>query len=279
MRSVTEMTRGFKACVAVGALALVSGCATGWNLDALQSAERVGSPFTVALANEYQALAEYEALKMNDWVDADYFATKGLAAAGGEVVLPEDLSNWWVPESAVADLSDARSSLLAALDGGARDAQPETAARCQVLYDCWIEQQEENHQPTHIAACRDNFYTCLASLGQQPNDVFNYVILFDFDRSDLTAAGQVVVNEILSAALADPALGVDLVGHTDTVGSPAYNLRLGQARAETVRNALISGGVQPERIASESRGESDLAVPTGDGVRNQANRRVVVTLL
>lgn len=273
------MTRGFKACVAVGALALVSGCATGWNLDALQSAERVGSPFTVALANEYQALAEYEALKMVDWVDADYFATKGLAAAGGEVVLPEDISNWWVPESAVPDLTDARAQLIAALDGGAREAQPETAARCQVLYDCWVEQQEENHQPTHIAACRDNFYTCLASLGAQPDIAQNYVILFDFDRSDLTAAGQVVVSEIITVALANPELAIDLVGHTDTVGSPAYNLRLGQARASTVQAALVSGGVQPERISTETRGETDLAVPTGDGVRNQANRRVVITVM
>jgi len=273
------MTRGFKACVAVGALALVSGCATGWNLDALQSAERVGSPFTVALANEYQALAEYEALKMNDWVDADYFATKGLAAAGGEVVLPEDLSNWWEPESAIPDLQDARSQLIAALDSGARESQPETAARCQVLYDCWVEQQEENHQPTHIAACRDNFFICLASLAPpQPARADNYVILFDFDRSDLTAAGQVVVNEILAVALADPTSSIALVGHADTVGSPAYNLRLGQARATTVQNALVSGGVQPARITSSSEGESNLAVPTGDGVRNQANRRVVVSI-
>ena len=273
------MTRGFKACVAVGALALVSGCATGWNLDALQSAERVGSPFTVALANEYQALAEYEALKMNDWTDADYFATKGLAAAGGEVVAPEDTSNWWLPEDQVGALTDARGRLLAALDGGARESQPETAARCQVLFDCWMEQQEENHQPTHIAACRDNFETCLASLGQAPVRADNYVILFDFDRSNLTAAGQVVVQEILGAVLADPATTVELIGHTDTVGSPAYNLRLSQARAATVSNALVSGGVQPARISSEARGESDLAVPTGDGVRNQANRRVVVTIM
>jgi OOP family OmpA-OmpF porin len=272
------MTRGFKACVAVGALALVSGC-TGWNLDALQSAERVGSPFTVALANEYQALAEYEALTMNDWVDGDYFAVKGLAAAGGEAVLPEDPSNWWAPEGAIGELNDARAQLIAALDSGAREAQPETAARCQVLYDCWVEQVEENHQPTHIAACRDNFYTCLASLAPQVQQTLNYVILFDFDRSDLTAAGQVVVNEVLSTALGDPALNISLVGHTDTVGSPAYNLRLSQARAATVNNALVSGGVQPGRITSEARGESDLAVPTGDGVRNQANRRVVVTMM
>lgn len=278
MRSVTEMTRGFKACVAVGALALVSGC-TGWNLDALQSAERVGSPFTVALANEYQALAEYEALTMNDWVDADYFAIKGLAAAGGEAVLPEDPSNWWEPADKIGELQDARAQLIAALDSGARESQPETAARCQVLYDCWVEQQEENHQPTHIAACRDNFYTCLASLSPVVAQTLNYVILFDFDRSDLTAAGQAVVSEVLATALADPALNIHLVGHTDTVGSPAYNLRLSQARAATVNNALVSGGVQPTRITSEAKGETELAVPTGDGVRNQANRRVVVTMM
>ena len=153
------------------------------------------------------------------------------------------------------------------------------AARCQVLYDCWIEQAEENHQPTHISACRDNFYDCLASTWSGCRQVAdNFVILFDFDSSALTAAGQVVVNEVIAAASADPSLPVQLVGHTDTVGSPAYNLRLSLARAETVRNALVTGGVQPNRISIEGRGETDLAVPTGDGVRNQANRRVVVTL-
>jgi outer membrane protein OmpA-like peptidoglycan-associated protein len=67
------------------------------------------------------------------------------------------------------------------------------------------------------------------------------VILFDFGRSDLTSAGQVVVNEVLSAALADPTVPVSLVGHADTVGDTAYNQRLSQSRTETVRNALISG--------------------------------------
>ena len=107
----------------------------------------------------------------------------------------------------------------------------------------------------------------------------NYVILFDFDRSNLTAAGNVVAQEVLAAALADPALSVELVGHTDTVGSPAYNLRLSQARVTTVRNALTAGGVDAGRISTDARGETDLAVPTGDGVRNQANRRVVVTAM
>ena len=107
----------------------------------------------------------------------------------------------------------------------------------------------------------------------------NYVILFDFDRSNLTAAGSVVTQEVLAAALADPNLQIQLVGHTDTVGSPAYNLRLSQARVTTVGNALTAGGVQAGRISTDARGETDLAVPTGDGVRNQANRRVVVTAM
>lgn len=106
----------------------------------------------------------------------------------------------------------------------------------------------------------------------------NYVVLFDFDSASLTAAGNVVVGEVVAAA-ADPGTSVELVGHTDTVGSPAYNLRLSQARVTTIQNALVAGGVDPARITSEARGESDLAVPTGDGVRNQANRRVVITAM
>jgi OOP family OmpA-OmpF porin len=106
-----------------------------------------------------------------------------------------------------------------------------------------------------------------------------YVVLFDFASTALTQAGHVVVADIAAQAQADPGLTIHLVGHADTVGPPAINERISQARADTVRNALVAAGIAPERITTEARGETDPAVPTGDNVRNQANRRVVATLM
>ena len=54
-------------------------------------------------------------------------------------------------------LSAARERLVAALAGGAADKDPANAARAQVMFDCWMQEQEENFQPAHIAACRDGF--------------------------------------------------------------------------------------------------------------------------
>lgn len=278
MMHIANITRGAKIFAAVGALVLASGCATGWNIDALKAAERVGSPFTVALANGYQEYAEYESKKMMDWIDADYFARKGLQAAAGEVVQPEELANWNIPADKAAELADARAQLVAALDGGARDALPEKAAMCQVRFDCWVEQAEENHQPTHIAACRDALFACLAELSPAAM-AQNFVILFDWDSAALTQAGAAVINEVIAAATADAGASVNLVGHADTSGPLDYNVRLSIRRANTVRDALVAGGVQPERIFSTGKGETEPAVPTGDGVRNQANRRVEVTLM
>lgn len=106
-----------------------------------------------------------------------------------------------------------------------------------------------------------------------------YVILFDFASTGLTGAGQVVVADLVALAQSDPALTIQLIGHADSVGATELNLSISRARAETVRNALVANGVPTERITLEGRGESELAVPTGDNVRNQANRRVVATLL
>ena len=70
---------------------------------------------------------------------------------------------------------------------------------------------------------------------------------------------------------------VVIVGHTDTSGSAAYNVRLSERRARTVADALVGQGVNGGIIALEGRGETDLARPTADGVREPLNRRATIT--
>src|SRR3546814_16511874 len=57
---------------------------------------------------------------------------------------------------------------MTARSAGAADEKPLDAAKAQANFDCWMEQQEENFQPQHIAACRDGYMTDMAELEAQP---------------------------------------------------------------------------------------------------------------
>jgi len=75
-----------------------------------------------------------------------------------------------------------------------------------------------------------------------------------------------------------PGAEVQVTGYTDTLGSADDNDRLSQERAEEVLAILAAQGISAEMLSAVGRGERDLRVPTPDGVREPANRRVVVTI-
>jgi OOP family OmpA-OmpF porin len=264
----------------VGTLGVLAGCAS--DVQQMRDVQATGgTPFTQALTDEYRQLVIFEADEMRDWVDGHYFARKGLAAADGDIVLPEELGIWDLPPEKVNELTAARGRLMRALDAGARDTNPAVAARAQVRFDCWVEQQEENHQPDHIAACRDEFLAAMEELEGAPAEAAapnTYIVLFDFDRSTITAAGQAVIDQVLADAAAAGAVSISATGHADRSGSEDYNTALSLRRADSVREALIAGGIDANAITVAGRGESEPAVPTADGVKEQANRRVEIVI-
>ncbi|HET8883632.1 MAG TPA: OmpA family protein [Solimonas sp.] len=71
---------------------------------------------------------------------------------------------------------------------------------------------------------------------------------------------------------------IHVVGHTDTTGSDAYNLRLSESRASSVATYLASQGVPSNRIRQEGRGERELLVRTADNVNEPRNRRVDIVI-
>ena len=71
---------------------------------------------------------------------------------------------------------------------------------------------------------------------------------------------------------------VVVVGHTDSSGSDKYNLTLSQNRAKAVADGLVSNGVAQSKVQTDFKGESQLAVPTGDGVKEPLNRRSTVSV-
>lgn len=262
----------------LGTLGMLAGCVS--DIENMRTVEPTGgTAFTQALTEEYRGLVTHEADEDYDWSAANHFADKGLAAANGEAVPPDEVGG--VPDDAAGELTDARSQLMAALDGGARDSNPAVAARAQRAFDCWLHEATENLGEDHVAACRDEFRAAMTELQGAPVAASpgTYVILFDFDSAELNDAGQAVVNQILADIRArGGSVGVSATGHADRSGSEDYNLALSLRRADTVRAALIAGGVGADAITTAGRGESENAVPTADGVKEQANRRVEVIL-
>lgn len=105
-------------------------------------------------------------------------------------------------------------------------------------------------------------------------------ILFASAGIGLDAAARSAISGLAAELQAKPGVSVAIVGHTDSLGAPAQNLSISQRRAEAVRDALVAAGIEAARIRHvEGRGETDLAVPTGDGVATRENRRVQVLML
>jgi OOP family OmpA-OmpF porin len=108
---------------------------------------------------------------------------------------------------------------------------------------------------------------------------------FDFDRASLKPAGRAKLDR-LSADLRRVASvsSILIVGNTDSKGTEEYNFRLGQRRADSVANYLVSRGVPASLISTQSRGELDPVAPNTlpNGRDNPAgralNRRVVITV-
>ncbi|MFC0634685.1 OmpA family protein, partial [Brevundimonas balnearis] len=99
-----------------------------------------------------------------------------------------------------------------------------------------------------------------------------FVVYFDWDRSNLTAEAQQVVTQAANYAKSGNPTRILIVGHTDTSGSAAYNVGLSNRRARTVADALVAQGVNGGVISLDGRGETQLARPTADGVREPLNR-------
>ncbi|WP_299813938.1 OmpA family protein [uncultured Jannaschia sp.] len=71
----------------------------------------------------------------------------------------------------------------------------------------------------------------------------------------------------------------EIGGHTDSQGREVMNLELSQARAEAVRNALVSRGVSPRQLVAEGYGETQPIADNGTEAGREANRRITFTLL
>lgn len=97
---------------------------------------------------------------------------------------------------------------------------------------------------------------------------------FGFDKAELSAEQKERLAEKMQALVAYPDLLLILRGHTCDLGSSAYNIKLGERRAESVRRYMIESGVSADRLRVESRGKEQPLVPNDNKQARQHNRRV-----
>ncbi len=278
------MKTSFVVAGAAAGVLLFAGC-SGQQLGSAEKVKPTGSEFNQALYQGYVSLAKDE-YREGDYRDSDKFAGRAKQAGTGGSVMPEEVAARKLPADKAGELTDARASLVAALDGGTRERDPVRAASAQVMFDCWMQEQEENRQPADIARCRDGFYAALE--GSQPPppvavvkpkpDAVRFVVYFPTNKAELDSNAQQVIAEAQAAAakLGQPV--VKISGNTDTVGSATYNQKLSEMRAQAVAKMLAGANVKVKAVVTEAHGETRPAVMTGDNTAEPRNRRVEIIL-
>ena len=284
------MLPGKRLLCAAGLLMLMAGCSTP-SVQELSQMQPSGSEFNQTLAKEYASLAQFET-EMVDPLDADWFAQKGIKAANNEATLPDVVWSRDIPPEHVARLEDARSRLMQAYDHDVKTRYPMESAVAQASYDCWLEQQEENFQPAHIATCRRTFAQSMRTIYAKEQarlaDVSRAaervsgpekMIFFEFGEATIASGDLEKLDRIAEQVGKNGGTPkITVIGHTDRAGPDAYNKQLSVRRAESVKQALKERGVSAEVIAIEGRGETDLLVETPDGVAEAKNRRVQISV-
>lgn len=98
-------------------------------------------------------------------------------------------------------------------------------------------------------------------------------VMFEFDRSDLTAEDISRLDAKIPLLNANPALRIRVAGHTDSRGSDEYNMALGQRRAASAKRYLTQHGIDASRIETVSFGEERPAATGTDEDSMAQNRR------
>jgi OOP family OmpA-OmpF porin len=99
---------------------------------------------------------------------------------------------------------------------------------------------------------------------------------FDFDRAELKPSATEVLREAVRTLKDNPDLRVVVEGHTDSVGSDAYNQRLSERRAEAVKRYLVAQGIEASRLSTHGYGESKPAASNDTAEGRARNRRVEI---
>jgi len=99
-------------------------------------------------------------------------------------------------------------------------------------------------------------------------------ITFENNSARLTANAQRLMENVVSFLRSDPSARISISGHTDSVASDAYNLKLSRSRATEVRDYLVGYGIDASRLDAAGYGESRPVASNATAEGRELNRRV-----
>ena len=102
---------------------------------------------------------------------------------------------------------------------------------------------------------------------------------FDFDKSVLKAEGKAKLDDLVSKVKGINLEVIIAVGHTDSVGSDAYNQKLSVRRSEAVKAYLVSKGIEKNRVYTEGKGEKQPVADNKTAEGRAKNRRVEIEVV
>jgi len=102
---------------------------------------------------------------------------------------------------------------------------------------------------------------------------------FDFDKSVLKPEGRAKLDDLVSKIKGVNLEVIIAVGHTDSIGSDAYNQRLSVRRAESVKAYLVSKGIERNRVYTEGKGEKQPVADNRTKEGRAKNRRVEIEVV
>ncbi|HXJ09686.1 MAG TPA: OmpA family protein, partial [Burkholderiales bacterium] len=104
-------------------------------------------------------------------------------------------------------------------------------------------------------------------------------VLFDFDKSDIKAEGRSKLDDLAGKMKTINLEVVIAIGHTDSIGTDAYNQKLSVRRAEAVKKYLSSKGVEGNRIYTEGKGEKQPVASNKTKEGRAKNRRTEIEVI
>ena len=103
-------------------------------------------------------------------------------------------------------------------------------------------------------------------------------VLFSTGKAELTPEGKKVLDNQIAWLKKNPDKKIIVQGYTDPRGTEAYNMKLGEKRADAVKNYIVKAGINPNRVSVVSMGETELAT-TQNTPKGWAEDRRTVTVI
>ena len=101
---------------------------------------------------------------------------------------------------------------------------------------------------------------------------------FEFDSDRLSTMGTSYLDRMAAMMNGQSDMTVEIIGHTDSLGTDAYNLQLSTQRAESAKAYLVSKGISGERLKTTGRGENQPVATNETEEGRSDNRRVAFWL-